>query len=101
MIAKALDRLGEKIRRDIDWRVQPWRVKRVDEDLRLDRGSRAIFEQHGAFAAESRHLLGMTAKNSRLGPRQIIFIELGDLLEQLRTALVVEPSARQRLLSLR
>ena len=63
-IAKPLDRLGEKIRRDIDRRVQPRRMKRVDEDFGLDRRSGAIFEQHGAFAAESRHLLGMAAEES-------------------------------------
>ncbi len=61
----------------------------------------AVFEQHDPFAAESRHLLGMAAQNRRLGPRQIIFVEARDLLEQFRAALVIEPAAGQRLLSLR
>ena len=100
-IPKALDRLGEKIRRDIDRRVQARRVKRIDEDFGLDRRAGAVFEQHGAFAAERRHLLGMAAKNRRLGPGQIIFVEARDLLEQFRAALVVEPSAGKRLLSAR
>ena len=100
-IPKSLDRLGEKIRRDIDRRVQSRRMKRVDEDFGLDRRSGAVFEQHDAFAAQSRHLFGVAAKNRRLRPGQIIFVEARDLLEQLRAALVVEPSAGQRLLPLR
>ena len=100
-IPKALDRLAEKIRRDIDRRVHARRMKRVDEDFGLDRRAGAVFEQHDAFAAKSRHLVGVAAKNRGLGPGQIIFVEAGDLLEQLRAALVVEPSAGQRLLPLR
>ena len=100
-IAKALDRLAKKIRRNIDRRIHPRRMKRVDEDLGLDRRAGAVFEQHGAFAAQSRHLLRMAAKNRGLRPGQIIFVEAGDLLEQLRAALVVEPTAGERLLRLR
>ena len=97
----ALNRLREKIRRDIDRRVHPRRMKRADEDFGLDRRSRPIFEQHDALAAQGRHLVGMAAKNRRLGPGQIIFVEASDILEQLRAALIVQPSAGERLLSLR
>ena len=97
----ALNRLREKIRRDIDRRVHPRRMKRADEDFGLDRRSGPIFEQHDALAAQSRHLVGMAPKNRRLGPGQIIFVEASDILEQLRAALIVQPSAGERLLSLR
>ena len=97
----ALDRLAKKIRRDVDRRVDARRLKRIDEDLGLDRRAGAVFEQHDAFAAERRHLSGVAAKNRGLRPGQIIFVEAGDLLEQFRAALVVEPSAGERLLPLR
>ena len=100
-ILNPLDRLGEKIRRNVDRRIHPRRTKRIDEDFRLDRRAGAVFEQHRALAAQVRHLACMAPKNRRLGPRQIIFVEAGDLLEQLRAALVVEPAARKRLLPLR
>ena len=47
-IPKPLDRLAEKIRRDIDRRVHARRTKRIDQDLGLDRRSGAVFEQHDA-----------------------------------------------------
>src|ERR1700722_3757725 len=92
-IPNALYRLREKIRRYIDRRVHPRRMERADQNFGLDGRAGAVFEQHGASTAQSRHLLRMATKNRRLGPGQIIFIETGDFLEQLRAALVVEPTA--------
>ena len=62
--------------------------------------------QHEAFRADvlaqkPGHLASVLAQNRGLGPGQIIFVEAGDLLEQFRAALVVQPSAGERLLSLR
>src|ERR1700722_11517415 len=92
-IPNALYRLREKVRRYIDRRVHPRRMERADEDFGLDGRAGAVFQQHDPFATESGHLLGVSPKNPGLGPGQIIFIETRDFLEQLRTALVVEPTA--------
>ena len=95
-IPNTLRRLREKIRRNVDRRVHPRRLKRVDEDFGLDPRSGPVFEQHDIFAAESRHLSGAAPQNRRLGPRQVIFVEAGDFFEQLRAALVVQPAAGER-----
>ena len=54
----ALRRLREKIRRNVDRRIHPRRLKRFDEDFGLDPRSGPVLKQHDIFTAESRHLSG-------------------------------------------
>ncbi len=87
----------EEVAGDVDRQVQVRRVQRAEQDLGLDAGAGAVFEQAGAGPAELRQLRGVPAQDRRLGARGVVLLQRGDALEQLGAAVVVEPAARQGL----
>ena len=69
-------------------------LHRVEEDPRLDRRTRSELDEL-AGAGERDDLVGAFAQDLELGAGRVVLGELGDLLEQLRAAGIVEVLGRQ------
>ena len=68
----------------------------IEQQPRLDTTSTSVFDQHHACPNLVGHLWGVFLHDRNLRARQIIFIQLTDFIEQLRTAFVVEILTWQR-----
>src|SRR5260221_396143 len=85
------------IARDVDRHIGDRVFQCLQQDTHLDAGAAAEFDQTGVRTDPAGDVAGVPLKNSDLGPGQIIFRDLTDRIEQLRTLGVVEQFARQRL----
>ncbi len=86
---------GKELLRHVDRDIGVDRGKRGKQEARLAARSGAELDQHVGVTHLGRDLGAMIGEQRRLHPRRIILLELGDLLEQLRAAGVVEEPARQ------
>src|SRR5690625_77020 len=68
----------------------------IEQDSRLDTAPASVLDHHGARADDRCHVCTMAFQNADLRVRQIILVELRDLIEQMRTVCIVEVLARQR-----
>ena len=70
----------------------------IEQETRFGTAAAAVFDQLTVRSDEGRHLRRMALHNGPLRPRRIVFVEFGDLLEQLRASFVVKILARERFL---
>src|SRR5690625_7692032 len=68
----------------------------IEQDSRLDTAPASVLDHHGARADDRCHVCTMAFQNADLRLRQIILLELRDLIEQMRTVCIVEVLAWQR-----
>src|SRR5689334_22805160 len=78
---------------NVDRYIACRRVQMIQNNSSLEARATAIFDQQTIAPQYRRHLGSMTEENRRLRAREIILIELADLIEELRPALVVEEFA--------
>ena len=82
----------EKFPGNIERGIGAGRLKRVEQDPRLDCRAGPVLDQHGARTGLARNLRRIRRENRGLGARGIIFGQLRDVFEQLRSGLVIEPA---------
>ena len=72
------------------------RPQRVEQQARLLRGARTELDERVGLG-DLRDLVGSLGEDRALGARRVVLGEPGDLVEELRAAVVVEPLRRQLL----
>ncbi len=87
--------LLEIIAGDVDRDISGWRDS-LEQDRRLGRGARAEFDDDGALRHASSHIRHDVVEDPGFGPGRIIGWQPGDLIEQLRPAMIVEPARGNR-----
>ena len=86
-------RLFQALGGDVDRNIGGDVAERAQQQARLAARARAELDQDAALSGERGNFLAMRFEQRGLDPRRVIFFELGDLLEQLRAARIVEEAA--------
>jgi hypothetical protein len=91
-------RVAQEVRRDVHRHVARERAHRRQQQARLAAGAAADLHEAVDAADLALQLRRQAGQQARLGARRVVLRDLGDLLEQLGAAAVVEPDAGDVLL---
>ena len=94
-LRQRIRRMAQELARDIDRHISGG-IDRAEQDRRLGRGTRPELDHRGIGRGERAELGTDLHQQRSLGAGGIVFGEIGDRLEQLRTAAIVEPPRGNR-----